>query len=255
MKELLAEIEQVNAVIEDLEEEIKRKKKMVNENKARVWDDIKKFLWDMDDLLCKAGAETQVIVNTGVVSFDVRPIGLVFYGNKRYKFVELGLYSWYVDGYDHEEHECVSESMKVEFGTGLKKHKTQDELIKVWNDETEGKIRSVVIAKARQILEERMKKMQLKLNEANAECVQYVEEERARITQGMRITVGHVIDNPTFDFCGRYEITTTENDGTVNVLYDSERDMEQDIPDELLIEPITYMVVNTSNGRLRIEVR
>ena len=71
----------------------------------------------------------------------------------------------------------------------------------------------------------------------------------------MHITVGHVIDNPTFMFDGRFEITTTDDDGTVYTLYESHDDIDKDIPVELLIEPVTYMVLNTSVPRLRIEVR
>lgn len=71
----------------------------------------------------------------------------------------------------------------------------------------------------------------------------------------MTITVGHVIDNPTFMFDGWFEITTTDDDGTVHTLYDSYEDLPKDIPADLLIEPITYMVVNREKGRLRIEVR
>ena len=72
----------------------------------------------------------------------------------------------------------------------------------------------------------------------------------------MHITVGHVIDNPTFSFDGDFEITTTDDDGTVHTLYDSQSaDFWSDIPAELLIEPITYMVVNAEKSRLRIEVR
>lgn len=71
----------------------------------------------------------------------------------------------------------------------------------------------------------------------------------------MTITVGHVIDNPTFMFDGWFEITTTDDEGEVRVLYDSYDDMDKEIPAELLIEPITYMVVNKSKGRLRLEVR
>ena len=71
----------------------------------------------------------------------------------------------------------------------------------------------------------------------------------------MTITVGHVIDNPTFMFDGWFEITTTDDDGTVHTLYDSYEDLPKDIPADLLIEPITYMVVNKEKGRLRLEVR
>lgn len=71
----------------------------------------------------------------------------------------------------------------------------------------------------------------------------------------MSITVGHVIDNPTFMFDGWFEITTTDDEGEVKVLYDSYNEMDKEIPAELLIEPITYMVVNKEKGRLRLEVR
>lgn len=71
----------------------------------------------------------------------------------------------------------------------------------------------------------------------------------------MAITVGHVIDNPTFMFDGWFEVTTTDNDGTVHTLYDSLDDIDKEIPAELLIEPVTYMVVNKEKGRLRLEVR
>lgn len=71
----------------------------------------------------------------------------------------------------------------------------------------------------------------------------------------MTITVGHVIDNPTFMFDGWFEITTTDDEGEVKVLYDSYDEMDKEIPAELLIEPITYMVVNKEKGRLRLEVR
>ena len=71
----------------------------------------------------------------------------------------------------------------------------------------------------------------------------------------MTITVGHVIDNPTFMFDGWFEITTTDDEGEVKVLYDSYDEIDKEIPAELLIEPITYMVVNKEKGRLRLEVR
>ena len=41
----------------------------------------------------------------------------------------------------------------------------------------------------------------------------------------------------------------------MKVLYDSYDEMDKEIPAELLIEPITYMVVNKEKGRLRLEVR
>ena len=71
----------------------------------------------------------------------------------------------------------------------------------------------------------------------------------------MSITVGHVIDNPTFMFDGWFEITQTDDDGTVHTLYDSYDDIDKEVPAELMIEPVTYMVVNKEKGRLRLEVR
>lgn len=68
----------------------------------------------------------------------------------------------------------------------------------------------------------------------------------------MEITVGHIVDNPTFMLDGWFEVTETDGDGAVNVLYDSMNDDE--IPAELLVRQITYMVVNKFNGRLRLEV-
>lgn len=72
----------------------------------------------------------------------------------------------------------------------------------------------------------------------------------------MTITVGHIIDNPTFSFDGNIEITETDGDGTVHTLYDdTNRDFwSKDIPAELLCRDITYMVVNSANGNLRLEV-
>lgn len=71
----------------------------------------------------------------------------------------------------------------------------------------------------------------------------------------MHITVGHIVDNPTFMFDGYFEVTTTEDDGTVNVLYDSFFDDPKKLSAEILIEPVTYLVVNSGSGKLRIEVR
>ena len=72
----------------------------------------------------------------------------------------------------------------------------------------------------------------------------------------MHITVGHVIDNPTFMFLGEFEITTADANGDVHVHYDSQRDFGEDVPVYLLTENVTYMAVNESTEppRLRIEV-
>lgn len=72
----------------------------------------------------------------------------------------------------------------------------------------------------------------------------------------MSITVGHIVDNPTFPFDGDVEITETDGDGTVHTLYDdkSKDFWGREIPPEILCRKITYMVVNGEVGRLRIEV-
>ena len=93
-------------------------------------------------------------------------------------------------------------------------------------------------------------------SQVGGELYSYVETylyERNKKVQDMKITVGHVIDNPTFDFNGWFEITTTDDEGTVHTLYDSYKDMDKNIPADLLIEPVTYMAVN-GEGRLRLEV-
>ena len=71
----------------------------------------------------------------------------------------------------------------------------------------------------------------------------------------MHITVGHIVDNPTFSFDGKFEITSTEDDGTVFTLFDSDMMYNgENVPVELLVEPVTYMVVNSATGTLRLEV-
>lgn len=68
----------------------------------------------------------------------------------------------------------------------------------------------------------------------------------------MSITVGHVIDNPTFDTEFAYKIgrwDDTESDWVP--LYDS-RTADEDVPAELLIEKVCYLTID--NGQLLIEV-
>ena len=67
----------------------------------------------------------------------------------------------------------------------------------------------------------------------------------------MAITVGHIIDNPTFPFDGDVEITSTDDDGTVHTLWDN---WCKEVPADILCRQITYMVVNKEFGRLRIEI-
>lgn len=76
---------------------------------------------------------------------------------------------------------------------------------------------------------------------------------KENVAEDMAITVGHVIDNPTLHFDGDFEITHTDYDGAVITLYDSQRD-ETKVPNSLLRLDVSYMVVNTEIGRLRIEV-
>ena len=74
--------------------------------------------------------------------------------------------------------------------------------------------------------------------------------------EDMAITVGHIIDNPTFPFDGMVEITETDDAGTVRTIWE-DRDhsfWSREVPEELLIKKITYMVVNTATGTLRLEV-
>ena len=70
---------------------------------------------------------------------------------------------------------------------------------------------------------------------------------------GMGITVGHIVDNPTFPFDGDFEITSTDGFGNVYTLYDH-RTGSLDVPPTLLVRPVTYLVVNSENGILRIEI-
>lgn len=79
-------------------------------------------------------------------------------------------------------------------------------------------------------------------------------DEKVEEWKSMAVRVGDVIDNHRFMFDGWIEITTTDDDGTVHTLYDSDEDIGKEIPAELLIEPIGYMVVS-SNGKLRMDVR
>ena len=74
----------------------------------------------------------------------------------------------------------------------------------------------------------------------------------------MSLTVGHIIDNPTFPFDADIEVTETDEYGNVVTLWDDQADgvweNNLQIPAELLVRRITYMVLNTEKGRLRIEV-
>jgi len=73
------------------------------------------------------------------------------------------------------------------------------------------------------------------------------------VAEKMTITVGHVIDNPTFDCHAECEITQTYDDGYVEVLWDTRKDGNK-IPVDILVQKITYMIVNTNTGVLRLEV-
>ena len=56
----------------------------------------------------------------------------------------------------------------------------------------------------------------------------------------MRVTVGHIVDNPTFNI-GNFEIV----DGTFNTLYDSGND-NKPVPTEFLVKTVTYMTASQS---------
>ena len=66
----------------------------------------------------------------------------------------------------------------------------------------------------------------------------------------MSITVGHIIDNPTFDYNSDFIIQADDEDNTV--VYESNGIIWDDIPSELLILPIKY--ITTRGYKLVIEV-
>lgn len=70
----------------------------------------------------------------------------------------------------------------------------------------------------------------------------------------MGITVGHIVANPTFPFDGDFEITSTDEFGNVYTLYDHHTSNLRHVPTTLLVKPVTYLVVNSENGILRIEI-
>ena len=71
----------------------------------------------------------------------------------------------------------------------------------------------------------------------------------------MHITVGHVVDNPTFDCTARYQIVAVNGDDTMRILYDSigEEDYADRPPADLLIRNIEYMTIR--DEVLILEVR
>ena len=74
--------------------------------------------------------------------------------------------------------------------------------------------------------------------------------------ENMAITVRHIVNNPTFPIDTLVEITETDDDGTVHTLWNDygHNFWSREIPEELLRKQITYMVVNSSTGILRLEV-
>ena len=69
----------------------------------------------------------------------------------------------------------------------------------------------------------------------------------------MHITVGHVIDNPTFDTEFAYRIVTDEEDGSWCDLYNS-RDNDDSVPTFLLTENVTYMTLGDNQLILEVNV-
>ena len=69
---------------------------------------------------------------------------------------------------------------------------------------------------------------------------------------GMDITVGHIVDNPTFDTCFEYRIVTAEPDGSWRDLYNS-READDDPPVELLAQNVTYLTLG--DNTLILEIR
>lgn len=70
----------------------------------------------------------------------------------------------------------------------------------------------------------------------------------------MHITVGHVIDNPTFDTCFEYRIVSPEPDGDWNELYNSRDNDPFGVPTFLLTENITYMTLGDNQLILEVNV-
>jgi len=69
----------------------------------------------------------------------------------------------------------------------------------------------------------------------------------------MSITIGHIIDNPTFDTEFAYRIGYWDDDWNDWIrLYDS-RQTDDDPPADLLIEKIRYITI--VDGQLVLEVR
>ena len=68
----------------------------------------------------------------------------------------------------------------------------------------------------------------------------------------MHITVGHIIDNPTFDTEFAFRIVTDEEDGSWTDLYNS-RETDDPVPTFLLIENVTFMTI--IDNQLILEVR
>ena len=73
-------------------------------------------------------------------------------------------------------------------------------------------------------------------------------------TPDMSITVGHVIDNPTFDFDGNFRIITADEAGHIDVLYDNMWDNTKDIPADLLIKPVKHIMTPSGSNGLVLEV-
>lgn len=69
----------------------------------------------------------------------------------------------------------------------------------------------------------------------------------------MSITVGHIIDNPTFDTEFAYKICTWDEEQSDWVALFDSRNTDDDPPAELLIEKVVYMTID--DGQLVLEVR
>ena len=65
------------------------------------------------------------------------------------------------------------------------------------------------------------------------------------------LTVGDIIDNPTFDKEFAFRIATWENESDWVDIYNS-RTSDDDVPAELLIRKVTYLTI--VDGQLVIEV-
>ena len=186
MMEILAECERVNKLNVEVDRAIQTKTTAVEAVRKDIWKEIRDFLWQMNDLLAKAGCHYGVVVKTNLHYInDNRVIGIMFFGSAKYEdFAQVGRYYTYEDSYSHKICDGVSEFLKVATDTGLRNYgigvQMQTALIRLWSDDAEkvkAYIKQGVMAKAKEILASRTEQMQKDLKKANDRYNVYVKGE------------------------------------------------------------------------------